>query len=225
MFREVGYRGLQKIRRRQEVGVEDGNEFALGREEALGQGARLVTPSMAAPDVSDVMAGRPESGHQIGRERGGFVGRIVQDLDFVAIVGIIERANGQQKPLHHVLLVEDGQLGGDHGQGTISRLGGGPDTVVRRSCGPAMPEHHHDQDIGVQAVEKQADRRGHVDDQSQLQKQFSEHVSFSSLDRCADSSSRAPGPVDQFPELGRKDVFQNPLTGAERTQDRAAHFA
>ena len=49
---EVMDRAQQKIFRRREVGVEDGDELALGRLQALGQRARLVAFAIGAMVIS-----------------------------------------------------------------------------------------------------------------------------------------------------------------------------
>jgi hypothetical protein len=59
------------------------------------------------------MPARRVAPHRAVRHARGFVGRIVQDLDFEQLARIVEPADGVDQPIRDVHLVVDGQLDGD----------------------------------------------------------------------------------------------------------------
>ena len=103
----------QKIFRRSEVGVENGNEFALRRLHPLRQRARFEALAIRAVMVGDGIAQRRIALHQTASHVDGLVGRVVQHLNVELFPRIFQLADRLQQPLHNILLVEDRQLHGD----------------------------------------------------------------------------------------------------------------
>ena len=71
----------QPVGRRHKVGVEDGDELALGHLQAGVERAGLVAVPVGAMDVDDGVAQRGIARHDAGGHLAGFVGRVVEDLD------------------------------------------------------------------------------------------------------------------------------------------------
>ena len=106
--------------------------------------------------VNDVVA---ESAVAVDDELGdllGFVGGVVEDLDFEEVLGIFEAADGVDEAVDDELLVVDGELDGDAGElvEAAGGLVGGvlavvvvlPDQLV--AVQSVDGEHDHDQEIG-----------------------------------------------------------------------------
>ena len=103
----------EPVGRRDKIGVEDGDELAFGDFEAGVEGSGLEAMTIGAMDVHDGVA---ESG--IARDDGGsdllgFVGGVVEDLDFQLVARVFHGADGFDEAIDHKLLIEDGQLHGD----------------------------------------------------------------------------------------------------------------
>ena len=109
----VGHRGeefLEEGRRGDEIGVEDEYVLTRGRFQARGERARLVAGSHAAVEHLDVHAPAPPCPRPLPGERRGLVGGVVQHLDLQVRARMAQPARRVDEPLHHVLLVENGQL-------------------------------------------------------------------------------------------------------------------
>ena len=102
----------QKIFRRSEVGVEDGDELALRRLHPFRQRARLEAGAIGAVMVADGIAQRRIALDQSASDVDGLVGRIVEHLDVQLFPRIFQLADRLQQPLDHILLVENRQLHG-----------------------------------------------------------------------------------------------------------------
>jgi len=139
-----------------EVGVEDGDEFAGGGFQAFLQGAGFVPSTVGAVQVDDVVA---ESAVAVDDELGdclGLVGGVVEDLDFEEVGGVFEAAGGVDEAIDDELLVVDGELDGDAGE--LVEAAGGlmsgvllvvvvlPDQLVAVQA--IDGEDDHDQEIG-----------------------------------------------------------------------------
>ncbi len=103
----------QKIFRRSEVGVKDGDELTLRRLQPLGQRSCLEAFAIGAVMVADGISQRRVAFDQVARDFDGFVGGIVEHLDVELLPRIFQLADRLQQPLDHILLIEDGQLHGD----------------------------------------------------------------------------------------------------------------
>jgi len=105
----------KKIGFGEKVGVEDGDEFALGGFQAVFQGAGFVAFAVGAVDVYD---GHALRGVALDASAGDFaclVGGVVQHLHVEQFGRIVEARDGFDEALNDVALVEDGQLHGDAG--------------------------------------------------------------------------------------------------------------
>ena len=108
---------------------------------------------------------RRSRGRSARRFRGlpaGFVGGVVEDLDFETVARVIEAADGFDEALDDELLVEDGELDGDEGElafgkarGRLAPLGGfllvphvEPDELVAMDS--VEGEDDHDDEVGNQ---------------------------------------------------------------------------
>ncbi len=103
--KEVGFRD--------EVRVEDGDEFSLGSLEAVFEGAGFEPFAISPVNVGD--------GHALGGmavnagfgDFAGFVGGIVEDLNVEKFARVVEARNSFDKALDDIALVENGKLNGD----------------------------------------------------------------------------------------------------------------
>ncbi len=103
----------EPVGRRHKVGVEDGDELAFGDLEAGIERAGFEAVTVGAVNVDDGVA---EGGVAVDDGRGdvcGFVGGVVEDLDFELFARILHGADGFDEAVDDELLVEDGQLDGD----------------------------------------------------------------------------------------------------------------
>ena len=112
-----------------EVGVEDGDELALGGFEAFFEGAGFVAVAVGAVEIVDGLGGEAFGAGGVAGDDGGgdvfgFVGGVVEDLDFEAVAGVVETADGVEEAVDDELLVEDGELDGDEGQVRGAEAGG-----------------------------------------------------------------------------------------------------
>ena len=101
----------------EEIGVENEDVVALGRVEALGEGARLVTAPVGAVMNGDVDASPPPFVGALPGQGGGVVGGVVEDLDLEEVAGMGEAAGGVDQALDDMFFIVDGELDGDGGGG------------------------------------------------------------------------------------------------------------
>ena len=116
------------VRRRHEVGIEDGDELAFGDLEAGIERTSLEAVTVGAVDVDD---GCPKSGVAVDDGGGnirGFIGGVVENLDFELFARVLHGADGLDKAVDDELLVKDGQLDSDARQ--LSELPGRVGIVV-----------------------------------------------------------------------------------------------
>ena len=97
----------QKVRRGNKIGVKNGNEFALGCFQTLGQGASFKALPIIAVQVFDGMSQGGIAIDQDARDLDGFVGRVVEQLDIELVLRIVEPADSVEEPIDNVLLVID----------------------------------------------------------------------------------------------------------------------
>ena len=117
-------RALEDVGLRQEVGVEDQDELALGRAQAVLERAGLEAGAVGAVDVLDVEVGvaRAELGDLALADLLRLVGGVVEHLDLEAVARVADGGDGVEQPLDHVHLVEERQLHGHRRQlGELAR--------------------------------------------------------------------------------------------------------
>ena len=115
---------LQEMLVGNEVGVEDGDELALGHLHPFFQGAGLVTLAVLAVQVGDVQALRLVLLDAARGDGHGLVGGIVQDLYLQQLAGIIHFHDRVDQALGHVHLVVHGQLDGHPREFVVKRPSG-----------------------------------------------------------------------------------------------------
>src|SRR6266516_2665296 len=106
-------RAAQKVRRRDEVGVEDRDERRGRLLEAVGERPRLESAARTAAHVRDLdpvpLPVRDAPGENLDR----LVVGVVENLDLEAVARPVDGADGVEDPLRDVPLVVDGQLNAD----------------------------------------------------------------------------------------------------------------
>src|SRR5712692_479633 len=93
----------QKVFRRSEIGVEDGNEFTLGRLHPFSQCSRLEAFAVRTVMVADGMAQRGIALDQTAGNLDGLVGGVVEHLNVEFLSRIFQLADGIKQPLYNVL--------------------------------------------------------------------------------------------------------------------------
>jgi len=99
-----------------EVGVEDGDEPASRHLHAGLECASLVAGAVGAMQILDVDALGGVAADGLLGYAPGFVGGVVEDLDFEQLARVIQLAHRVNEAVRNVHLVVDRQLHGDHGQ-------------------------------------------------------------------------------------------------------------
>ena len=114
----------------QEIGVEDGDEFARGGSSGLRPARRPCSlRDWCDADSDDRQAQRLVALHAGARDLLRFVGGIVEHLNIEQFARIVEARDGVDQPLDHVALVVDRKLYGNLGPPLTA--GGGPGTLLR----------------------------------------------------------------------------------------------
>ncbi len=98
------------------VRVENGQEIALGYLHGLFEGTRLEFGAVGTVDKLDVVALGCQFFDLFLRYFVAFVGGVVQNLNFVLVLGVVDGADCLQQSFHAVGFVEHGKLGGNLGQ-------------------------------------------------------------------------------------------------------------
>ena len=112
---------LQRFRN--EVGVQNQQEFALGHLGGRFQRAGLEARAVRAVDADGVKAAGLQFLHLAVALFRGVVCGIVQNLDFQLVLRIIQSGYGFQKAVHDELLIEHGELDRNDGQFLEAGLG------------------------------------------------------------------------------------------------------
>ena len=112
---------VEPLGRRNEVGVEDGDELAFGGFEARFQGSGFEAVAVGAVKIVDGLGLEARSagsvaGDRFLRDLDGFVGGVVEQLDFKPVAGVIDAADGVEQAVDDELLVINGELDGDEGK-------------------------------------------------------------------------------------------------------------
>ena len=144
---EIGHRAPQKIRGRNEIGVEDGDEFAGRGFQPFLQRARLESFAIVAMDVGDGNAEGLVAFDAIARDLLCLIGGIVEHLDVEQLARVIELRDGLDQPLDHVALVVDREL--DRHLGPDGDFGRRPGNIL------AILEIVVDQRVAMHAVHRQ----------------------------------------------------------------------
>jgi len=103
-------RATQEVARRDEIGVEDGDQLGSSPLQSMGQRAGLETCSRAAPDVRDQDALAAPVGQPPGDDLDRLVVRVVEGLDLESAFRPVERAGRVKDSLGDIALVVDGDL-------------------------------------------------------------------------------------------------------------------
>ena len=107
---EVGNRLQEEVFFRNEVGIEDGEEFTLCNCHAFLEGACLEVLAVCAVDELDVVTtGREFSNFLLG-DFVAFVRGVIQDLDFVLVFGVVNGADGFEESFNAVGFVKNREL-------------------------------------------------------------------------------------------------------------------
>ena len=110
---QVGDGLEEEVLLRYEVGVENREEFALRDGHGFLEGAGLEFFAVRTVDELDVVALGCQFGDLLLRDFVAFVGRVVQVLDFMLVLGVVDSADRVEQTFHAVRLVKDGELGRD----------------------------------------------------------------------------------------------------------------
>jgi hypothetical protein len=169
---EVVNDAAKPVRRRNEVGVEDGDEFAFRGLETFFQGAGFIAVAVGAVEVVDglwveaLRTGRKSGDHGRG-DAHSLVSGVVEKLNLEAVSGVIEAAAGVKESVDNELLVEYRQLNGDErkiffgeGEGRLAGVGlvalvavVKPDELIAVDAVECQNDHH--QEVG--------DEKAHVE--------------------------------------------------------------
>ena len=107
---QVGERRPEEVGRRDEIGVEDGDERRLGGCEPGRQRPRLEAPAVGPGQSPNIEPGGRAFGRHPLDDGAGVVGRIVEHLHRQARLRVVERRHRADEALHHIALVEDRKL-------------------------------------------------------------------------------------------------------------------
>ena len=140
----------EEIRRWNEIGIENGDEFTSSGLQPCLQGAGFEACAIVAVMVFD---GEPQGAialHQRRGKWGGIVGGIVQHLDLEQLAGILDAGDLVNEPLDDIPFVEDGQLNGDRRQlrEAHGRLAGGLLAVLEVGADDLVTMHAVDRKHG-----------------------------------------------------------------------------
>ena len=147
----VGMARAEKIGRRDEVGIEDGDVRALVVRESVRQGAGLVADAVRPADLLDVQPRRLQRTHQTRGHGDGLVGAVVENLDVQAIARPVECRNRGDHAADDVRFIVDGKLDQDVRQ---VRAGQGWRQNARRATGTADVQRGDDEKIARQRRER-----------------------------------------------------------------------
>ncbi len=144
---EIRHGAPQKIRWRNKIGVEDGDEFSQRGLQSLLQRTRLESFAVVAMNVTDRQPQALIALDAVARHFLRLVGGIVEHLNIQQLARIIERGNRFHQTLDHVTLVVNRKLHGD----------AGPRSNFRRRPGDALAIFVIvvDQRIAMNAVHRQ----------------------------------------------------------------------
>jgi len=151
---ECADRPPQKIRRRDEVGVEDGDEGRIRLLHAVGESAGLESGAGGPAQLRHADSLAAPVRHPSGEDLDRLVVRVVENLDLKPIVRPVDRADRIEDPLDNVALVVDGDLHAD------ARFAGGG-KAPRRGRPQPHRAHGEVQEVESKGEQEQARRRHH----------------------------------------------------------------
>ncbi len=160
--------GLQEeVFFRNEVGIEDGEEFTLCDCHAFLESASLEVLAVRAVDELDVVTAGGEFSDFSLRDFVAFVRRVVQDLDFMLVLGVVYGADCFKESFDAVGFVEDRELRRDlrevcHG---VLAVVFQDSFTVRKSRGAAVLEEQVDAVVATEPVNHQSHACDNVDDE------------------------------------------------------------
>jgi len=149
---------VEEVRGGHEVGVENEEEFAVGRLQAVLEGPRFVPrPSLPPDELDPHPLPAPPADPGPGPAR-GLVRRVVEHLNLQLGPGIAQAARGVHQASDHVLLVVDGKLDRDLRQGPGPR---------RRKTTPAgaSPQPEQIRPVEGEGQEEEEDAPGQGQDE------------------------------------------------------------
>jgi hypothetical protein len=160
---EVAHDRAHELGLRHEVGVEDGDELALRRLQAVLERAGFVARAIGAVDVHRVDAALTQALHVVARDGLRLVDRVVEHLDLQALGRVVHLRDRIEQARRHRRLVEERQLDRDVRQLVelgLARVGRAGDRL-RDTLAVDPAEDHEVQ--AVQAVGREGQQDGEVD--------------------------------------------------------------
>ena len=91
-----------------EVGIEDGDQFARGRGDAGLESTSFVALTIVAMAILHIEATLYVTGDEGRSVSGGLVGRVVENLDLEKAVRVTDFAGALEQAFHHIKLIEEG---------------------------------------------------------------------------------------------------------------------
>ena len=107
---EVGNRLQEEVFLGNEIGIEDGEEFTLGDFHTFLEGASLEILAVRAVDKLDVITTCSKFSDFFLRDFVAFVRGVVQDLDFVLVLGVVDGADRFEESFNAVGFVKNREL-------------------------------------------------------------------------------------------------------------------
>ncbi len=157
---EVADDRAEEARRRDEVGVEDRDQRALGDVEAVVERARLVAGAVDAVNVDRVDAARAQPVHVGTHEGARLVGGVIEHLDLQQVARVVHRGDRIEEPRRHRRLVEERELDGHHRKSVVADRR----RVHGRADRRPVPGAQEDEVEAVEPVRAQAEEDGEVED-------------------------------------------------------------
>src|ERR1700693_265729 len=147
-------RSLKQIARRNEICVENADEFAIGRFQSHRERAGLETSAIDAMNQLNVVTALAQFCRAGRGNFASIVRGVIEDLDLEQLARIIDFADRTEQSLDDVDLVKNRQLDGDLWQ-LLKPAGGG------RSVFAMFKEKINDE-IPVHTIGRQTDKDGEI---------------------------------------------------------------
>ena len=150
-----------------EVGIEDGEEFTLRDSHAFLEGAGLEVLAVRAVDQLDIITTCGEFSDFLLGDFVAFVRRVIQDLDFMLVFGVVDGADSLEETFNAVGFVKNRELCRDlwqvgHGVFAVVLQDG---LAVRKSRFAAILEEQIDAVVAAKPVNHQSHACDNVDDE------------------------------------------------------------
>ncbi len=153
----MGDRLFQEVGGRQEIGVEDRQEFAAALVETRLERSSFKSHAVRTVQMTDGVTLRLEGTDFGGSDLARIIGRVIQHLNVEPLARIVERADAVDQPLDHIALVINRQLDGDlrpRARGSYRRCG---------CCPFVIAEIEIQNPAAVQPVEGQQEDEEQID--------------------------------------------------------------